>query len=94
MTRWSFDPEPPPDDALVTIRVFEKQSEYAFAKSLLESAGIECFARDEHTARIAGPYHALLGGNGTVLQVRKNDAEDALAILNAPPLDENYGIEE
>jgi hypothetical protein len=92
MTHWSFDPDP--EFELVTIRVFDKQSEYAFARSLLESAGIECFAVNEHAHRIVAGAHRALGVDGTVLRVRKSDAEDAIAILDAPPLDENYIIEE
>ncbi len=93
MTRWSFEPEPPADE-LVTIRVFASHAEYLLARALLESADIECFARDEHAMRISSGLHRSGAAEGTALQVRKSDAEDALAILDAPPLDENYLIEE
>lgn len=93
MTRWSFDPEPPPDE-LVTIRVFKSQAEYLVARSVLESADIECFSRDEHAARMHAHFHKGSDSSGTALQVRKADADDALAILDAPPLGENYVIEE
>lgn len=93
MTRWSFDPEPPPDE-LVTIRVFRSQAEYMVAQSVLESAEIDCFTRDEHAGRMHAHLHKGSDSSGIALQVRKADADDALAILDAPPLDENYVIEE
>ena len=92
MTRWSFDPELPAEE-LVTIRVFKSQEEYMVARSVLESAEIECFSRDEHPTNVHA-YSQQPGVGGVELQVRKADAEDALAILDAPPLDENYVIEE
>lgn len=93
MTRWSFESEPPPDE-LVTIRVFEKQEEYMVARSLLESAEIECFWQGEHGHFIDPSMNKGAGVSGVALQVRKSDAEDALAILDAPPLDENYVVED
>ncbi len=88
MTRWSFEPE----EELVTVRVFASQSEFLLARAALESADIECFARDEHATRITSGLHK--GEAGYALQVRKSDADDARAILDAPPLDESYVIEE
>ncbi len=90
MTRWSFEPE----EELVTVRVFASQSEFLLARAALESADIECFARDEHAMRISGGLHRSGAAEGFALQVRKTDAEDARAILDAPPLDESYIIEE
>lgn len=78
----------------MTVRVFASQAEFLLARSALESADIECFAKDEHAMRISSGMHRYGAEHGTALQVRKRDAEDALAILNAPPLDENYIIEE
>ena len=92
MTRWSFDTEPPPDE-LITIRTFDKQSEYLIARGLLESAGIECFGRDEHSTRISSGAHIGMGAQGTALQVRKSDAQDALAILGAR-FEEGFIVEE
>lgn len=91
MTRWSFDPDP--EQELVTIRVFEKQAEYAIARTLLESAGIECFSENEHAHRLMTGAHRALGVDGTMLRVRKSDANDAIAILDAP-FDENYIVED
>ncbi len=91
MTRWSFEPDP--ELELVTIRVFDKHAEYAIARSLLESAGIECFSENEHAHRMSGGAHRSLGMEGTALRVRKSDAEDATAILDAP-FDENYIVED
>jgi hypothetical protein len=92
MTRWSFDTEPPQEE-LITIRTFNGQSEYLIARGLLESAGIECFGRDEHSTRISSGAHMGIGAHGTALQVRKSDAVDALAILDAR-FEEGFIVEE
>ena len=94
MTRWSFDPPPGAEEALVTIRIFESEAEYLVARSALESAGIKCFSSDEHPMAIHTHLNRPATAGSVALQVRKSDAEDALAILDAPPLDENYVIEE
>ncbi len=88
MTRWAFEAGPPPDE-LTTIRVFANQTELLIARSALESAGIECFAREEHGMRIDNLGPAI----GMALQVRSCDAEDARAILDAPPLAESSDVE-
>jgi len=93
MTQWAFDHDSP-EEELVTVRVFASQAEFLLARSALESADIECFSKDEHAMRIASGTHRSHAAQGTSLLVRKRDAEDALAILDAPPLDENYVIEE
>ena len=92
MTRWSFDTEPPQEE-LITIRTFNSQSEYSVARGLLESAGIECFGRDEHSSRISSGTHMGTGAQGASLQVRQSDAEDALAILDAR-FEEGFVVEE
>jgi len=92
MTQWAFDSEQP--DELVTIRTFESHAEFLLARGLLESAGIECFSRDEHAMRISSGTHKSLSGEGTALQVRKSDAEDARAILDAPPFEDGFVVEE
>jgi hypothetical protein len=38
--------------------------------------------------------HGSAAAHGTTLQVCRRDVQDALAILDAPPLDENYVIED
>jgi Putative prokaryotic signal transducing protein len=67
-----------PED-LVTIGVFHSQPEFLLARSLLESADIECFAYDENMLRIGGWHAHVLGG--IKLQVRASEAQDAVAIL-------------
>jgi hypothetical protein len=60
------------------------------AKSLLESAGIECYLRDENTIRIEWQWSNLMGG--IRLQVPVADQEIAEAIL-AQPIPESIAIE-
>jgi hypothetical protein len=68
-------PEP-----LIPIATFHNQMEFLLARTRLESAGIECFARDENMLRIAGWHSHILGG--IKLEVAESDAQDALAILH------------
>ena len=83
MTWWKPDADDP--DALVTVAEFARPAELMLARARLESAGIDCFAADENTNRMIGPFHgALLGPHGIRLQVRRSDLNDALALLNAP----------
>lgn len=65
---------------LVTIAVFHSQPEFLLARSLLESADIECFGYDENMLRIGGWHSHILGG--IRLQVWESEAQDARAILN------------
>ncbi len=78
---WRIDH--PEDEKLVTVGVFHNQAEFLLARSRLESAGIECFSRNEHMARIAGHYTGVFGMHQIELQVREADAEDALAMLES-----------
>jgi hypothetical protein len=64
-------PEP-----LVTIATFYHQTEFLLARTRLESAGIECFSRDENLLRIHS--HAF---GGIQLQVFASDVHDAQKIL-------------
>jgi hypothetical protein len=64
---------------LVTIAVFQSQTEFLLARTRLQSADIECFAYDENMFRI-GSWHAHMFG-GIRLQVRESEAQDARAIL-------------
>lgn len=82
------------EDELLTIRVFSNQGEFLLARYALESADVECFSKDEHTMRISSGVHRFHATSSTALQDCKRSMEDALAILDAPPLDENYVIEE
>lgn len=74
--------EPSPDILdmeIVTIRRFRDLSEAMVARSVMESAGIPCFLRDENTIRVAWQFSNLLGGIS--LQVRARDLEAAEAML-------------
>ncbi len=73
----------PEDEKLVTIATFHNYAEFLLARSRLESEGIECFSRNEHTARNAGDLAGALGVQHIELQVREADAEDALAMLQS-----------
>jgi len=53
--------------------------DFVLARSRLELAGIECFARNENMVLISGGLSAL---GQLELQVREADAEDAAAMLN------------
>lgn len=68
--------------ALTTVRRYRDLSEAIVARSLLESAGIGAWIRDENVARLEWQYSNLLGG--IRLQVEAGDAEAALEVLNQP----------
>ncbi len=72
------------NEKLVTVGRFMSEEEFLVARSVLDSAGIECFAPNWPTSEVKAA--ALYGGglDGIVLQVRESDAQDALAILNDP----------
>lgn len=77
------------DDRLITVARFDNRMEFVLARSRLESAGIECFARNEYLARFTD---GLSGLGQFELQVREADAEDAAAMLNSElPLPESDG---
>ena len=67
------------DDELVTIAELDSQSELLVIRSLLESAGIDCFspADNEYRGKGRGPLYS----KGIPLQVRASQAEDAAALL-------------
>ena len=67
---------------LVTIRRYHDFGMAMIAKSLLENAGIECYMADENTVRIDWLYLNAIGGMR--LQVRAEDAEKAIALLDSP----------
>jgi len=67
---------------LVTIRQFRDQPEAFIARSVLESAGIYAFLRDENTIRNEWVWSNLMGG--IRLQVASEDREAAEAILSQP----------
>jgi hypothetical protein len=67
---------------LVTIGHFRDLPEALLAKGRLDSAGIECFLIDQNMVRMDWFISNLLGG--IKLQVKKEDAEEALALLGEP----------
>lgn len=77
--------EEPSADALArvtTIRQYRDQAEAIMARSVLESAGIGCYLRDENTIRIDWLWSNLMGG--IRLQVAAEDVEAAEAVLSQP----------
>ncbi|MEY2414572.1 MAG: hypothetical protein QOD84_3178 [Acidobacteriaceae bacterium] len=65
---------------LVTIRRFANLLDASLAKGLLQSSGIECFLPDENMVRVHwGVSNSI---SGVRLQVKIEDAEESLAILN------------
>lgn len=72
MTRLPDDPE-----EFVTVMEFIEPIEAQMAKSVLESAGVECFLLGENTnSLLSAAFYAQL-------QVHKKDEADALKILNS-----------
>ncbi len=65
-----------------TIRQYRDQAEALMARSVLESAGIACFLRDENTIRMEWLWSNLMGG--IRLQVADADVQEAEAILSQP----------
>jgi Putative prokaryotic signal transducing protein len=76
--------EEPPDSfelqELVTIRTFRDPSDAMMAKSVLDSADIPCFLKDENTVRIQWVWSNLIGG--IRLQVRPQDVETGEQLLS------------
>ena len=64
---------------LLTIRQFRDLPEALLAKSVLESAGIECFLGDDNLIRMDWLWSNLLGG--IKLRVRREDALVASRLL-------------
>jgi predicted nucleic-acid-binding Zn-ribbon protein len=67
---------------VTTIRQYRDQAEASMARSVLQSAGIDCFLRDENTIRIDWLWSNLMGG--IRLQVAEEDVEAAEAVLSEP----------
>ena len=57
-------------EELETVRSFTQSTEFAMAKSYLESFGIECFGQDE-----------IYNKGGVKLQVRSDQADEAIKLL-------------
>lgn len=68
-------------EGVITIATFPRLEQAVVARTVLESAGIECFLADENMARIVGPYQAAAGG--IRLQVLDSEAEAALELLRS-----------
>ena len=85
----------PDDEALITIARFHNDAEFLLARTRLESAGIDCFGRNEHALRLTGHVHGFFGSHEIELQVREADVEDARAMLESEsPLEENESPDE
>jgi len=67
---------------LVTVRRYRDTSEAIVARTVLESAGIFCFLRDENLVRLDWQISNFIGGLS--LQVRPEDSEAALELLSQP----------
>ncbi len=70
------------EGGVTVIRQFRDPTEASMARSVLESAGIACFLRDENTVRIDWLWSNLMGG--IRLQVADRDVAEAEAILSQP----------
>jgi Putative prokaryotic signal transducing protein len=67
---------------LVTVRKYRDLPEAFVARSVLESAGIECFLQDENTVRMDWFWSNMIGG--ARLQVAAEDEAAAKEILSQP----------
>lgn len=68
------------DLKLVTLREFRDLPQALVAKSVLDSAGVECFLADENTVRMDWLWSNMLGG--VKLRVRQEDAREAADLLD------------
>lgn len=73
---------------LVTIRQFRDLPEALLAKGSLESAGIQCFLRDDNLVRLDWFISNFVGG--VKLCVNPQDAEAARRLLDEPILEGMY----
>lgn len=69
-------------DELVTIATFESPTEVLFARSMLESAGIDCFVPDEHVHGATGGLYTFALG-GMRLQVPMSQVHEATILLGS-----------
>jgi ornithine cyclodeaminase/alanine dehydrogenase-like protein (mu-crystallin family) len=67
---------PNPNEELVKVFDSEQESEVMVVRGLLESAGIECV-----TSNLDAPQDVLPGVGGVILLVRKEDAEEAIRLI-------------
>lgn len=73
---------------LVTIRQFRDLPEALLAKGSLESAGFECYLRDDNLVRLDWFISNFVGG--IKLCVKPEDADDARKLLDEPILEGIY----
>ena len=73
---------------LITIRQFRDLPEALLAKGSLESAGIQCFLRDDNLVRLDWFISNFVGG--VKLCVNPEDAENATRLLDEPILEGMY----
>ncbi len=73
---------------LVTIRQFRDLPEALLAKGSLESAGIECFLRDDNLVRLDWFISNFVGG--VKLCVKPEDVQNAQKLLDEPILEGLY----
>jgi hypothetical protein len=73
----------PPWSRLVILRVFRDLPDALLAKSILDSAAIECFLYDENTIRMDWLWSNALGG--IKLCVKEEDAAAASELLDQKP---------
>lgn len=88
------EPETIEPRQVVTIESFQDLPAADLARGLLESAGIHAWMQDDNLVRMDWFYSNAVGG--IRLQVDRDDAEEARAILNQPmppaiELDDNGG---
>ena len=69
----------------IDLRRIRDLSDALLVKSVLDSAGIECFLGDENMVRMDWFWSNLLGG--VKLWVRQEDAEEAAGLLDQKTLD-------
>jgi hypothetical protein len=74
--------EPPAQRVLVTVRRYRDLSEAIVARSLLESAGIPVYLRDENLVRLDWQVSNFIGG--IRLQVEAGDERSAVELLDQP----------
>ena len=72
----------PAETTLVTIAQYRDMPEAVVARSVLESAGIECFLRDENFVRMDWLLSNMIGGMR--LQVAAEDESAARQLLSQP----------
>lgn len=63
----------------VTVAIFTYAHEAAVPKARLESEGIPCYLKDEHSMMLQ-PFFTF-NGSGIKLQVNAEDADEAIRIL-------------